>query len=409
MSTTEWPATSPDPAPQAQKQAQPHRIAVLLIEPPAISLWGLDAAERVRRTLTRKGREAVVVANPDALPEDAETVLVLAGDRIFEPALLHGLAEQTEHTLILPEEAELAVATHVTRDKLAIARTHLAAGQAGPVPGTNAIDPMGLAGAHRKRLRKREAPYCLKLRAETKQAVAWRTFTGAYKGVTDLVTKYWWPRPAFHVTGWCARLGMTPNMVTGLGFILMLYALWAFWQGHFLSGLVAGWIMTFLDTVDGKLARVTVTASEFGNAFDHGIDLIHPPFWYAAWAIGLGGTAYALDPGWVTPLITIIFLGYIAGRLIEGVFKWTFGLEIHTWRKLDSQFRLITARRNPMLILMTGFWALGRPDWAILSVALWTLLSTLFHLIRLAQAAWTHRNTGTLTSWLDAPTPSASG
>ena len=41
--------------------------------------------------------------------------------------------------------------------------------------------------------------------------------------------------------------------------------------------------MTFLDTVDGKLARVTLTSSPFGNVLDHSLDLIHPPFWYWAW------------------------------------------------------------------------------------------------------------------------------
>src|SRR3546814_2416912 len=48
--------------------------------------------------------------------------------------------------------------------------------------------------------------------------------------------------------------------------------------GGFWTGLAAAWIMTFLDTVDGKLARVTLASSRWGNAYDHGIDLIHPPF-----------------------------------------------------------------------------------------------------------------------------------
>ena len=45
--------------------------------------------------------------------------------------------------------------------------------------------------------------------------------------------------------------------------------------------------MTFLDTVDGKLARVTVNSSYFGHLFDHAIDLISPPFWYLIWGLGL--------------------------------------------------------------------------------------------------------------------------
>jgi phosphatidylglycerophosphate synthase len=46
--------------------------------------------------------------------------------------------------------------------------------------------------------------------------------------------------------------------------------------------------MTLLDTVDGKLARVTVASSKFGHVLDHGVDIVHPPFWYLAWGLGLG-------------------------------------------------------------------------------------------------------------------------
>src|SRR3546814_17463336 len=59
-------------------------------------------------------------------------------------------------------------------------------------------------------------------------------------------------------------------------------------------GLVAAYAMTFLDTVDGKLARVTLTSSPIGNVFDHGIDLVHPPFWWWAWIVGLAHAGFDL-------------------------------------------------------------------------------------------------------------------
>ena len=113
-------------------------------------------------------------------------------------------------------------------------------------------------------------------------------FMGTYKGATDLVTKYLWPRPAFYVTRALAPTSITPNIVTALSAVCVVLAFWLFWEGYFLAGLVSAWLMTFLDTVDGKLARTTLTSSKWGDVFDHGIDLIHPPFWYAAWALGLG-------------------------------------------------------------------------------------------------------------------------
>jgi phosphatidylglycerophosphate synthase len=130
-----------------------------------------------------------------------------------------------------------------------------------------------------------------RLTPETRVAVEKRLFQGSYKGVTDLVTKYVWPTPARIVTRWCALARMTPNQVTLIGFLLVLAAFWLFWTGQYGWGLVCAWIMTFLDTVDGKLARVTLTSSKWGNVFDHGIDLVHPPFWWWAWYVGVGAWA----------------------------------------------------------------------------------------------------------------------
>ena len=42
-------------------------------------------------------------------------------------------------------------------------------------------------------------------------------------------------------------------------------------------------------------------------------------------------------------------------RLIEGLFMRRFGgMHIHVWRPIDSQFRLITARRNPNMVILVA-------------------------------------------------------
>jgi hypothetical protein len=41
-----------------------------------------------------------------------------------------------------------------------------------------------------------------------------------------------------------------------------------------------------------------------------------------------------------------------------------------------------------------------RPDWGIVAVAVWTMLSLLFHGVRLVQAIWRARGGERLTSWL---------
>ena len=158
--------------------------------------------------------------------------------------------------------------------------------------------------------------------------------------------------------------------------------------------------MTFLDTVDGKLARVTVSSSEFGHIFDHAIDLIHPPLWYIAWGLGLSQYQPAAAGVPLSTALWLIVIFYIVGRLVEAAFKlWLGRFGIFCWRPTDSYFRLITGRRNPNMILLTISAVLGRPDLGLEAVAFWTVLTSLFLLLRLG-LAWHEQNvTGPLQSW----------
>src|SRR3546814_13766389 len=82
-------------------------------------------------------------------------------------------------------------------------------------------------------------------------------------------------------------------------------------------GLVAAYAMTFLDTVDGKLARVTLTPSPIANVFDHGIDLVHPPSCWWAWIVGLAHAASYLPASDL--VLGAIVGGYILPRIEEGL------------------------------------------------------------------------------------------
>eukprot|EP01038_Epipyxis_sp_PR26KG_P002116 gene2116-3010_t len=158
-----------------------------------------------------------------------------------------------------------------------------------------------------------------------------------------------------------------------------------FWTGHYGWGLAAAWVMTFLDTVDGKLARVTLRSSKFGDVFDHSIDLIHPPFWWWAWIVGLPAAGFAFPHA--SAALTVIVAGYVLQRIEEGIFMACFRMDMHVWQRFDSRLRLITARRNPNLLLLTASALVGRPDLGILAVAVWTAVCRVIHALRLLRAA----------------------
>jgi hypothetical protein len=72
---------------------------------------------------------------------------------------------------------------------------------------------------------------------------------------------------------------------------------------------------------------------------------------------------------------------------------------MHVWRRFDSRMRLITARRNPNLLILTAATLAGRPDWGIVAVAVWVAICLVVHAVRLLQAALARRD-GPLQSWL---------
>jgi len=369
------------------------RPLALVVGDAPVRLWGLSSRQRIGRQLQRLGVGIVDTADAAA---GARSVLVVDAGWVYDEPLVAALVQAANGTLLVDEVSGRAVAAKVDADQAAAIAAALLQG-ADPATPLDRRTPATLASHYNNKLRKRETPYLLPLSAATLTSIEKRMFSGSYKGVTDVVTKYVWPTPARHVTRWCAIVGITPNQVTFVSLLMVLAAMACFWHGQFGWGLAAAWMMTFLDTVDGKLARVTMNSSKFGDVFDHGIDLIHPPFWYWAWIVGLGAVGLPLAQTGL--ILAIVIGGYVAQRIEEGIFIKAFAIEMHIWRPFDSFFRLITARRNPNLLLLTLSVVAGWPDLGMIAVAIWTLLCFGVHALQIVQAALARRR-GPLTSWL---------
>lgn len=368
--------------------------AALIVGASPCRLWELDAHERLRRQLAQLGIRQV--AEDPAGLGDAQRLLVVNAGFLFDLLTLRGLLAHPGALLVHPASGRVAGAS-AERGCLDAVLACVRDGSARP-PDLRLLTPAELAGYDRN-LRKTSPPLLEAVTLDKRAELEALLYGNAYKGITDFVTKWWWPRPARVVVGWCARLGVTPNMVTLLGFLLVLAATFAFYRGAFALGLACGWIMTLLDTVDGKLARVSVASSRLGHVLDHGIDIVHPPFWYVAWGLGLG-TAQAAGMQ-VELLCWLVGAGYVAGRLIEAAFHQLGDCGMFAWRPFDAWFRLVTARRNPCLVILTLGTAAGRVDLAFIGVVGWTLASSAIAFLRLLYAAGVRLRSGQrLDSWL---------
>jgi phosphatidylglycerophosphate synthase len=337
-------------------------------------------------------------AGMDCAEEIAPGHAALVADMAYawDPAWLDAMAERPGTILTLGGKPVIA---HIPADD---DPTVLVAVRAGRLPDGFEQLPAETTEITYAGLRKRGRPFVLPLDAADTEPVERAAYDAAYKGVTDLLTLYFWRRPAFYLTRWAARAGVTPNLVTLVGGLLCLLAFFLFWRGQYWPGVLAGFGFMVLDTVDGKLARVTGSSSKWGNVFDHGIDLIHPPFWWWAWEHGLDAYGLPHEPFFELMMMWIVIGGYVAQRVIEGLFIRRFeGIHIHVWRPIDSKFRLITARRNPNMVILVVSLLFRRPDIGLEMVAWWTLASLIFHAVRLAQASEQAARGKPIRSWLE--------
>jgi phosphatidylglycerophosphate synthase len=364
-------------------------ITASLLKDSDVVVWSVSSRERLKRQCHQIG---VPLVAADALPSGGQ-VLLLRSDYLFDVSALSALLKRERAYLRCPVDGQLAAAI-VPTEEAHQAIKHLT-GPATAVP--NAIGPEGLA-AFDDTLRKVQPPLLEPLRADATNRLEALLYGSAYKGITDLVTKWLWPRPSKHAVRWCAATNLTPNMVTSVGFLLVVAASFAFINGYYLTGLACGWVMTFLDTVDGKLARVTAQSSRFGHYFDHVMDIVHPPFWYIWWGTALTAFEFPIS---TNDLNWMIIVGYIVGRLIEAVFHLLGNCGIFSWQPFDAYFRLITGRRNPCLIILTVSIFVGRPDWGFIGVALWTTITTIVMLARLLWGTFVRIISGPLESWLN--------
>jgi phosphatidylglycerophosphate synthase len=372
-------------------------IKALVLGEIPIKLWGLSASERLRRQLKEAGG-AQLVNSREELP-GAGQVLLLSGRYLFEIRTLAGLMERENSLLICPRDGGVAGAI-VDASHIELAGRCIAGEQDPAAVPLTSITPENLT-AFNEALRSAQTPLLEPVSRERKSELESRLYGNAYRGITDLVTKFLWPRPAKRAVHMSAAWGISPNWVTTFGLVLVLAACYLFLHGQYFAGLVAGWMMTFLDTVDGKLARVTVQSSKFGHLYDHVIDLVHPPFWYIYWGMSLSGLEPVLGFS-QAQMYWLIVAGYVAGRVIEGVFPVLGDCSIFTWKPFDAWFRLVTARRNPCLIIMTVSALAGRPDWGFVAVTFWTVLTTFVLVLRFLQALAARLSGGPLQSWLSA-------
>lgn len=316
--------------------------------------------------------------------EGTEAVLAMSGDSLVDSRLYGFLAERPgscaarseDAALLRLEPADAVALGGVGRDSLPeLVEAGLRAGR------ITEVRPETFPGFIRV-LRRTLPFYLFRIDDAAAQARVERfLFDSNYKGSTDFFTKYVYPPLVWRLVRPLARARIHPNWVTLLSIVLTFAAVPLFADGWFLSGLVLAYAMSVLDSVDGKLARLTFTDSALGNLMDHGLDIVHPPLWYLAWAWGLSGgdagSAVFAAAIWMT-----VF--YVLDRLVLMVYRARFKRGLHAHSPLDAHVRTFISRRNINLPIFTLGVLAGYAVEAFYLIVLWQIVTVFWHAGRTA-------------------------
>jgi phosphatidylglycerophosphate synthase len=376
----------------------------------AEALFGLPSLERLRRSVDKRipARSVClsgVQLTPSAWPEatiDADTaplgsrlrraladgpLVALDGSNVIDPRLIDFLlatddtpsclaarGDGPERAVVLLLQPELLEAIPVGAANLReVADALVAAARIAPLD--EAKFP-----AYINKLR-RTLPYWLYAvhDADARQRLQRQMFWDNYKGSTDLLTRYVYPPLVWPLVRLCVWLRIHPNTVTVLSILLAIAVVPLFMNSHFLYGFLCAYAMSVLDSVDGKLARLTLTDSKIGNAMDHGTDIVHPPFWYFAFAWGLGAQTTS-DPLYQAAIWLTVF--YIADRIVLGVAKYRLGFALHAATRLDAWVRSFIARRNITMSIMALSVLVGEGPMGLYVITAWQGLTFFWHSAR---------------------------
>ena len=316
-----------------------------------------------------------------------ETLIATEGQAIIDARLLRYVADHPGSYAAMGGEEDACTALlrldntaltgHIENAQLpALAQQHIIRGQIQELP-------LADVPSYITKLRRDLPIYLFRItdthsRDEAERFLFWSN----YKGSTDLFTKYVYPPLVWLMVRPLARWRVHPNVVTAVSIILTFLAVPLFAKAYWISGFVCAFGMSVLDSVDGKLARLTFRSSRLGNWLDHGLDIVHPPLWYAAWAwaLGHGNTDSLIFHA--TIWMTVV---YILDRIVAALFKWRHGRSIHGYTHLDERMRTFISRLtiNTPLFLVGLLAGVAIPVFYI--IVLWQVVSFLFHAERLVQ------------------------
>jgi len=433
-----------------QETAVRHDCIILAAAPDALAeLGGISLLERLLRTLQRLGltKAIVLTGTPDLIthhlanpsphrakvaidlrrhpsgpvatkqiagnwPNDAERVLIIRGDSVFDPRLLQLLDDQNSIAALVdsappPSLRPLLASTRNTISGRVCGvvlvsyewtKSHTGLFEEGLRDEVEAGRIKAIDIADRDwnfpSLRRKLRPYWFPAPVpEQRKRAQHQLIDASQKGSLDFPAMIHAPIENFLVSHLC-RTAITPNQLTAITNVAAWSATFLFATGRLGWGTILALVVGVLDGLDGKQARVKIETSKAGK-LEHWFDALFENSWWIALAYDLQSSGRL--PGAFGYLALLIGAEAVAGLAKFSVIR-ACGRTIDEIGNFNRFVRLVGGRRNIYVWIFALGLLFGAPAQAFKIIAWWGALTTAIQVPRAAFAVRSHRGVGVLRS-----------
>lgn len=374
------------------------RTHVTVVLPPHVSLDRLlrrDFPPRFPLAYATVYAEAPLFTLVPTAKDSEQSLMLLEGDGIYDERVLTTLLT-SPHSLAIHgrnhEETPIAMVIHASDRKFLTDHSlDLQQFLQQETPQgwlkTLSIDAMD---SYIPELRQTAVPLLIKLRHKARiRAIENEMYENTFKGVMDFIATYVYRLPVRELTRWLAPTWVTPNHVTAVSVLCSFAAIPLFAMGWLWTGLAVAFTFIIADSLDGKLARLTIRLSKVAGHIDHITSPLFEACYYLAWGWYFSGGDFSTSPGQAGVLL---FCFYGLDKITTSVFGLKFRRSLLDYKPLDARFHLIAARRTVNLSIMAIGCLFQRPVIALYIITIWMFITMLWHMYRFALHAYHRRS-----------------
>lgn len=353
-----------------------------------VFLYGISPTERLRRQLREAGCIHIVIVN-DAMPieetSDATALMIVSNRLVLDDRILTYLASMgaSDVRLRVPEICTYlgqpdSVKRFFSLTGSAI-KTRLDAILPEPTVSISDIESYVLD------LRLHFEPYVFAFDATSDiRSIENHMYEANFKGTLDFIATYVYKYPVREITRYVSKYPwLTPNLFTAISITASFLFPVLFAMGYVWQAVTIGWIMFIADSVDGKLARLTVRLSRTAGLIEHATSA--PAIFL--WFLGMGwhfSDGMILDFSIASNQAMVILLTlYWLDKLLNGIFRSRYRRDMYDFTAIDRMFHLIACRRAIIWFFMFLGLMSGHLYEAFVALASWMVISFLFHFYRL--------------------------